>query len=174
MAALKSFEAARRSAGVLNRLPPRVRSIEVQQIVGSVDEVKRQTLRANFRPRARYGNTDRYRSVLAAMEQDRPLPAIEVYSVGGEHYVLDGHHRVAAARSMGYVFIDALVHEFPSPTGNGGGCRCNAIKLPATWVRQTPTAPTSRRLPRYLSWAAGALAPWLPEAMVAHRQQLGC
>jgi hypothetical protein len=120
MEALKSFEEARRHAGAWNRRPARVRPIEVRQIVGSVDESKRRMLRADFLPRARFADKSRYRSVLAAMERDRPLPAIEVYSLRGEHYLVDGHNRVAAARSLGLVYIDALVHEFLPPSSNDG------------------------------------------------------
>jgi hypothetical protein len=120
MAALKSFEEARRRAGAWNRRPAHVRPIEVRQIVGSVDESKRRRLRADFLPRGWNADRSRYHSVLTAMERDRPLPAIEVYSLCGEHFLVDGHHRVAAARSLGHLYIDALVHEFLPPSSNGG------------------------------------------------------
>src|SRR5207302_8436937 len=60
-------------------------------------------------------NAPRYRSVLTAMCTDVSLPAIEVYALREEYYVLDGHHRVAAARAVGYLYLDALVHEFVLP-----------------------------------------------------------
>jgi hypothetical protein len=81
--------------------------IPVASIVGSVDGAS-QLFDRNFQPvgeraRARLG------SVLVAMRQGEPLPPIEVYAWRGEYYVLDGHHRVAAARAVGSDFISAHV-----------------------------------------------------------------
>jgi hypothetical protein len=83
--------------------------IPIASIVGSVDGAA-QLFDRNFRPvtdraRARLG------SVLVAMRQGDPLPPIEVYAWRGEYYVLDGHHRVAAARALGSDLISAHVIE---------------------------------------------------------------
>ena len=83
--------------------------IPVASIVGSVDGAS-QLFDRNFRPvsdraRARLG------SILMAMRQDEPLPPIEVWAWRGEYYVLDGHHRVAAARALGSDYISAHVIE---------------------------------------------------------------
>ena len=45
------------------------------------------------------------------MSDGLPLPAIEVYKLGDCYYVLDGHHRVAAARAASQISIDAEVIE---------------------------------------------------------------
>ena len=83
--------------------------IPVASIVGSVDGAS-QLFDRNFRPvcdrsRARLG------SVLIAMRQGEPLPPIEVWAWRGKYYVLDGHHRVAAARALGSDYISAHVIE---------------------------------------------------------------
>jgi hypothetical protein len=83
--------------------------IQVASIVGSVDGAS-QFFDRNFRPvsdraRARLG------SVLVAMRRGEPLPPIEVWAWRGEYYVLDGHHRVAAARALGNAYISAHVIE---------------------------------------------------------------
>jgi hypothetical protein len=83
--------------------------IPVASIVGSVDGAS-QLFDRNFRPvsdraRARLG------SVLVAMRQGEPFPPIEVWAWRGEYYVLDGHHRVAAARALGSDYISAHVIE---------------------------------------------------------------
>jgi ParB/Sulfiredoxin domain len=83
--------------------------IPVASIVGSVDGGS-QLFDRNFRPvsdraRARLG------SVLVAMREGEPLPPIEVWAWRGEYYVLDGHHRVAAARALGSDYISAHVIE---------------------------------------------------------------
>jgi ParB/Sulfiredoxin domain len=83
--------------------------IPIASIVGSVDGAS-QLFDRNFRPvsdrtRARLG------SVLVAMRQGEPLPPIEVYAWRGRYYVVDGHHRVAAARALGSDLIGAHVIE---------------------------------------------------------------
>ncbi|HEX6758910.1 MAG TPA: ParB N-terminal domain-containing protein [Propionibacteriaceae bacterium] len=83
--------------------------IPVASIVGSVDGAS-QVFDRNFRPvsdraRARLG------SVLVAMRQGEPLPPIEVWAWRGGYYVVDGHHRVAAARALGSDYISAHVIE---------------------------------------------------------------
>jgi ParB-like chromosome segregation protein Spo0J len=45
------------------------------------------------------------------MREGEPLPPIEVYAWQGEYYVLDGHHRVAAAHAVGSDLINAHVIE---------------------------------------------------------------
>jgi ParB-like chromosome segregation protein Spo0J len=54
------------------------------------------------------------------MEQDAPLPAIEVYQLGERYYVLDGNHRVAAARWQEQLEIDAVVTAFTPHPGQSG------------------------------------------------------
>jgi len=81
--------------------------IPVRSIVGSVDGAS-SLFDRSFRPISERGRA-RLGSVLVAMRQDEPLPPIEVYGWRGEYYVLDGHHRVAAARATGSDFIDADV-----------------------------------------------------------------
>ena len=83
--------------------------IPIASIVGSVDGAS-QVFDRNFRPvsdraRARLG------SVLVAMRQGEPLPPIEVWAWRGGYYVVDGHHRVAAARALGSDYISAHVIE---------------------------------------------------------------
>jgi hypothetical protein len=85
------------------------RFVPVASIVGSVDGAS-QLFDRSFRPvseqaRARLG------SVLVTMRQGEPLPPIEVYEWRGKYYILDGHHRVAAARAVGDDFISAHVIE---------------------------------------------------------------
>jgi hypothetical protein len=81
--------------------------IPVAGIIGSVDGASQlfdRSLRpVSERARARLG------SVLVAMRQGEPLPPIDLYAWRGEYYVLDGHHRVAAARAVRSDFISAHV-----------------------------------------------------------------
>ena len=46
---------------------------------------------------------------------------IEVYRVGGLHFVSDGHHRVSIAAAMGQQTIEAHVTEILTASAEGGG-----------------------------------------------------
>jgi hypothetical protein len=83
--------------------------IPIASIVGSVDGAS-QLFDRNFRPVSERARA-RLNSVLVAMRQGEPLPPIEVYAWRGRYYVLDGHHRVAAARALRSDFISAHVIE---------------------------------------------------------------
>src|SRR5205814_6086544 len=54
----------------------------------------------------------RYSRVMKAMREGVGLPPVNLYKLGFGYYVLDGNHRVAAAREIGQVEIDANVTEF--------------------------------------------------------------
>src|SRR5207245_10573111 len=54
----------------------------------------------------------RYARVLKGMRNGAALPPVELYKLGFGYYVLDGNHRIAAARELGQEEIDAEVTEF--------------------------------------------------------------
>jgi len=80
--------------------------IDVDKIIGSVGRA--QDLDGNFKFRTRRP-TDRYLSIKKAIENGEILPSIDVYKIRNGYYVIDGHHRVAAAKELGQKFIDAHV-----------------------------------------------------------------
>jgi ParB-like chromosome segregation protein Spo0J len=47
------------------------------------------------------------------MQSFRGFPPIEVYKVGNDYFILDGHHRASVARYLGNRFIEAYVTEWP-------------------------------------------------------------
>jgi len=80
--------------------------IEVDKIVGSVGRPQDLDDRFRFKtPRP----TQRYLAIKKAIEDGKVLPPIEVYKIRDEYYVLDGHHRVAAAKELHQRYIDAKV-----------------------------------------------------------------
>ena len=115
MRSLRYFEDSRRSVGALNRLPARLVPVELRTIVGSTSKSKVEMLTRDFVPRRDGTNSPRYRSVLHALRSDVPLPPIELYELKRRYYVVDGHHRVAAGRALGYLYLDALVHTYLLP-----------------------------------------------------------
>jgi DNA-binding Lrp family transcriptional regulator len=48
------------------------------------------------------------------MRQGRPIPPVKLYQIRDQYYVLDGNHRVAAAKELGWTEIKAKVVELLS------------------------------------------------------------
>lgn len=92
---------------LLIMLPPHLEAIPVQSVVGSVD--RHEQLDPKFRPLL--GDTARLTAIRTAMKAGAQFPPIEVYRLEGACYVIDGHHRVAAALQVGQLYLDALVTE---------------------------------------------------------------
>ena len=115
-----SFADDARRAGALTRRLPRTVTVDVAQVVGSVG--RSHELGLDFRPSTRnerIDDSERYSRVRTAMRHDRPLPPVELYKLGCAYYVLDGHHRVAAALDLGQLAIDASVTEHVPGTASG-------------------------------------------------------
>jgi nucleotide-binding universal stress UspA family protein len=110
---VRSFtEAAGRAGAVIQKLA-RFETVEVARIVGSVG--RSHELGRDFRPparRRRRHDEQRLQRVRAAIEAGRGLPPLDLYQVGSGYYVLDGHHRVAAALMIGQTEVDARVTEY--------------------------------------------------------------
>jgi hypothetical protein len=88
-----------------------LRTIRVASITGTVnkcDELDRRF--RNIRRRDR-GERSRRRHLDREMERFTLFAPIDVYRYRGEHYVIDGNRRVAAALDRGIEFIDARVTE---------------------------------------------------------------
>jgi hypothetical protein len=83
-----------------------LKEIPIDQIIGSVGRYH--DFDRAFLPR-RNESRARWMSIDAAMIQETPLPAIEVYQVGEVYFVKDGNHRVSVARNRGQAYIDAHV-----------------------------------------------------------------
>ncbi len=87
------------------------RTVEIARIVGSVGRAA--DLGPDFRAlNKRLEDEQRYERILKAMEQGANMPPVELYKLGYGYYVLDGNHRVAAAKQLGQLEIDAIVTEF--------------------------------------------------------------
>jgi hypothetical protein len=86
-------------------------TVPVKLIVGSEGRFK--DFDRNFLPRSDFLKA-RWESVDRANISDVPLPAIELYEIGGVYFVRDGNHRGSVARSTGIEEIDAEVTSLTS------------------------------------------------------------
>lgn len=82
------------------------RTVEIKRIIGS--ESKPNDFDAKFNP---LHNQSKFRWMRIAElnMDDAGLPAVDLFQVGDEYYVRDGHHRVSVARTLGQEFIEAHV-----------------------------------------------------------------
>ena len=93
---------------VRGQRPLGLQSIRVDTIVGTVDS--RRDYDRHFRPTSNRVR-ERWEQLALAQRRGAAVPPIEVYRVGGLHFVNDGHHRVSIAAATGQQTIDAYVTE---------------------------------------------------------------
>lgn len=82
--------------------------IPTSRIVGTVGRYR--DFDGQFRARNR-GGEERFQKILTAMRDSVPLPPVSLYQIKDDFFILDGHHRVAAARELGRDEISARVVE---------------------------------------------------------------
>jgi uncharacterized ParB-like nuclease family protein len=107
------FDDVLNAMGPTRRRDVGLRTIPLDHVVGSVDRTR--DFDRAFRP-ATGRQRQRWERVAEAMRRDQALPPIDVYRVGDEYYVRDGHHRVSVARALGRDTIDANVVEIRPAT----------------------------------------------------------
>jgi hypothetical protein len=109
---LRDFRTERTRLGCAARRYLGLQAVPLKLIVGSVD--RSADYDAAFRPKLT-ADSRRTARVRRLMEGDYPLPAVELLRLGHDYYVLDGHHRVVAAKQLGREFVDAEVTDYPLP-----------------------------------------------------------
>jgi hypothetical protein len=92
--------------------------VEIDSIVGSVDRTS--GFDRHFRPTTEQARS-RFERIAGALRRGREMPPIDLYRVGQVHFVVDGHHRVAVARAMGWTTIRAIVTEVTTALPAAGG-----------------------------------------------------
>jgi hypothetical protein len=100
--------------------------VALESIVGTTDRVT--GFDRQFRPTSSTVRT-RWERVAAAMRRGEPLPPVSLYRVGEVHFVRDGHHRVSAARALGWHDIDAYVTAVQTKVGAGRELRLADLPL---------------------------------------------
>lgn len=86
-----------------------IRTVPLDRIVGSVGRY--QDFDDHFRPKP-HVPSERLLQIVEAMRNGRPLPPVKLYQIKDTFYVLDGNHRIAAAKQLGHDEILADIIEF--------------------------------------------------------------
>lgn len=106
---LLPFDAIRENLGLRHLVDRGIVEVPLERIVGTVD--RELEFNRFFLPREE-SLRKRWKAIKALAEGPRGFPPIELYKVGDVYFVVDGHHRVSVARSMGQPAIEATVREF--------------------------------------------------------------
>lgn len=88
-----------------------IQTIALEKITGSVG--KYADFDSRFRPK-RHVSGKRFTDIKQAMRQGKAMPPVKLYQIRNQFYVLDGNHRVAAAKELGWTEISAKVVELLS------------------------------------------------------------
>ena len=109
---LLPFEEVREELHLRRFVDRGVQDIPLDAIVGTVG--REGDFTRAFLPRSD-ALRDRWSRVSELAQGPEGFPPIDVYRVGDAYFVIDGHHRVSVARSMGLERIEAGVKEFVGP-----------------------------------------------------------
>jgi len=85
-----------------------LQTVRLETIVGTAGS--RRDFDRRFRPTSARVRS-RWEPLALAIRRGASIPPIEVYRVGGRHFVADGHHRVSIAAATRQHLIDAYVTE---------------------------------------------------------------
>jgi len=102
-----------------------MKAVPVASIAGS--EGRYRDFNRNFLPKHKHLR-DRWVSIQVAHYQDKILPPIRIYEIGGIYFVRDGNHRVSVAVEQGVEFIDAEVTQLGSDINLRPGATKEEIK----------------------------------------------
>jgi DNA-binding Lrp family transcriptional regulator len=105
---IRSFEKAREQAAAFEPVKRGIRPVPLDQIVGSVGRY--QDFDSRFRPKDHLPK-DRLDTIKQVMKEGGALPPVKLYRIKDEYYVLDGNHRIAAAKALGVKSLDARIVE---------------------------------------------------------------
>ncbi len=109
----KSFAEGQSEEAAYDAKERGTRPVPLAQIVGSVGRYH--DFDGEFRLR-QHLPAEKLEHVKRLMKGGVPLPPVKLYQIKDDYYVLDGNHRVAAAKELGWDDIDACILEFlPSP-----------------------------------------------------------
>lgn len=106
---IKSFREKQKSEEAVDRRDLGIKGVPVEKIVGSVGRYN--DFDSKFRLKEDH-EPYRLKRIKEAMRIRKPLPPVELFKIKDEYYVLDGNHRVAAAKEFDQTIMDAHIIEY--------------------------------------------------------------
>ncbi len=105
---VKSFEKVRTDEQAFESIDRGTLFVPINKIVGSVGRYH--DFDAHFKPQG-FDSDERLNDIIKGMREGKPIPPVSLYQIKDNYYILDGHHRYAAARELGYKEIRACILE---------------------------------------------------------------
>ena len=112
---LKSFKEVQEQEAAFDTRDRGARVVPLDRIVGSVGRYH--DFDERFRMRSHLP-ADRLEEIKNKMRAGKALPPVKLYQIKNEYYALDGNHRIAAAKELGYGEIQARIIEFIPSKGS--------------------------------------------------------
>ena len=106
---VKNFNDDQRKEAAFDSRIRGIRTVPLDRIVGSVGRYQDFDNRFRFKQSV---PSERLHRVRTAMQEGHPLPPVKLFQIKDEYYVLDGNHRIAAAKELGHDEILAHIVEF--------------------------------------------------------------
>ena len=105
----KSFMEKQKAEAAVDRRNIGLGEVPLEKIVGSVGRYH--DFDGQFRLKKDH-KSSKFEQIKEAMEMNNVLPPVDLYKIKDEYYVLDGNHRVAAARQLRHKTIAAYIVEY--------------------------------------------------------------
>ena len=103
---LLPFEETKKLVRPSNESYAGLQTVQIERVVGS--EGRERDFNIKFLPRRAFLR-GRWERISTAHHEEKSLPPVNLYELGGVYFVRDGNHRVSVARTRGQAFIDAEV-----------------------------------------------------------------
>lgn len=158
-AEVKSFKHDQEKEAAYDSRIRGVRTVPLNQIVGSVGRYQ------DFDNRFRMKQTvpsERLQRIKMAMREGHPLPPVKLYQIKDGFYILDGNHRIAAAKELGHDEILAHIVEF-IPSEN---------TLPNYLYRERADFADRAQLPREIKLTEIGQYAFLTDQILEHQAHL--
>ena len=141
---LLPFDRVRSGLRLRNTVDRGNQDVPLERIVGTLG--REREFNREFLPREE-ALRERWSEVEELAEGPAGFPAVELYKVGDAYFVVDGHHRVSVARSLGLSTIEAHVKEFLTPVAVDPDASIEEVVLAsgyADFLEATGLVPASR------------------------------
>jgi DNA-binding Lrp family transcriptional regulator len=106
---VKSFKEVQKKEAAFDARDRGIRTVPLGRIVGSVGRYQDFDSRFRFKQNV---PSQRLQRITEAMRQGRPLGPVKLYQIKDDYYVLDGNHRISAAKQLNHDEILAHIFEF--------------------------------------------------------------